>query len=103
MPQIWSLRKGAPTPPPDAVRVDRRTPWGNPVEMRRESERDAACDEFDYYATEKAAREPDWLTPLRGKSLVCWCQSPGDRTPKRCHAETLLRLTNDGERGEGRE
>ncbi len=95
MPCIYSRRRGAEPPPPDAVYVGRPSPWGSIFAMRRESERDAACDEYEYYATEKAAREPDWLTPLRGKSLACWCQSPGDRTPKRCHAQTLMRLAND--------
>jgi len=89
--RIWSLRKGAPAPPPDAVRVDRGTPWGNPSVLRREGERDAACDACERYAVDRLAREPGWLAPLRGKDVVCWC------APKRCHADTLLRLAN----GEG--
>ena len=31
---------------------------------------------------------PDWLEPLRGKDLVCWC------APEACHADVLLKLAN---------
>ena len=83
---IYNLRNGKP--PSDAVLVDRRTPWGNPFPMDDETERDFVCDEFEDYAKKRLTNEPDWLSPLRGKNLVCWC------APKRCHAETLRRLAN---------
>ena len=91
MPRIYNMRKWAHEREPipaDAVRVDRRTPWGNPFIMRRERDRDAVCEQFATYARERVAREPRWLAPLRGKDLACWCW------PKRCHAETLLELAN---------
>ena len=84
--RIYNLRDGKP--PNDAVLVDRRTPWGNPFPMDDEADRDFVCDEFEDYAKKRLTREPDWLSPLRGKNLVCWC------APKRCHAETLRRLAN---------
>ena len=71
------------------IRVDRGTPWGNPFVMGRETERKEVCDKFEQYAVERLAKDPDWLKPLRGKDLVCWC------APKRCHAETLRRLAHD--------
>ena len=101
MPQVYSKRKGAAAIPPDAVYVGRGTPWGNPFQMTHESEnacsigsRAWACTEFEKYAAGRLEREPAWLAPLRGRDLVCWCQSPEDLNPKRCHAQTLIRLAN---------
>jgi hypothetical protein len=56
--------------------------------MRSESERDAVCDKFEAYAVDRAERDLEWLDPLVGKHLVCYC------APRRCHAETLLRLAS---------
>ena len=92
-PRIYSRRKGATPAPPDAVYVGRGTPWGNPYEMLNEAFRDTVCNMFANYAAERLKREPDWLTPLRGKSLMCWCKNAPDSNV-RCHAETLLRLAN---------
>ena len=85
--KIYNLRNGYV--PKEAVLVDRRTPWGNPFVMRGESTRDEVCDAFENYAKGKLVNQPEWLIPLKGKHLACWC------APKRCHAETLARLAND--------
>ena len=92
-PRIYSLRKGAEPPPPGAVYCGRGTPWGNPYPMLNpsKSERDRVCDLFERDAVLRAQAEPDWLKPLRGKSLTCWCK-PTPKSLVRCHAETLLRL-----------
>lgn len=74
-----------------AQRVDRGTDWGNPFIMCREKDRDRVCDLFELYAVWRLTIDQDWLRPLRGKTLACWC------APKRCHAETLLRLANKEE------
>ena len=71
-----------------AVRVDRGTDWGNPFIMEREADRDKVCDLYEQYAAWRLTVEPDWLEPLRGRDLACWC------APKRCHADTLIRLAN---------
>lgn len=70
------------------VKVDRSSEWGNPFIMHNERERDKVCAQFEAYARWRLTIEPDWLKPLRGHDLACWC------APKRCHAETLLRLAN---------
>ena len=72
------------------LRVDRGTDWGNPFVMhqRTQEERGRVCDLYEQYAIWRLTVEPDWLTPLRGQHLACWC------APLRCHAETLLRLAN---------
>lgn len=73
--------------PAGAVYVGRPTEWGNPFHMAEEHQRDQVCDLFE-----------DSLTPefklkikkeLKGKDLVCWC------APKRCHADTLVRIANE--------
>lgn len=75
----------------ECVRVDRRTKWGNPFIMRNASdaERNRVCDEFEEMV---AHWQPETLAAakreLKGKNLACWC------APKRCHADTLLRIAN---------
>mgnify|MGYP000060590371 CR=1 FL=1 len=87
-PQIYSRRAGAIKAPIGAVYVGRPSVWGNPFEAKEESDRDSVCDAFEAYAQKRNTDEPLWLAPLKGKHLECWC------APKRCHAETLLRLAN---------
>lgn len=93
-PKVLNIRDFKPGKwPENTVRVDRRSEWGNPFIMRNDSdkERDRVCDAFE----EMVAK---WLLPetiaalkkdLKGKNLACWC------APKRCHAETLLRIANE--------
>lgn len=44
---------------------------------------------FNDYAEKRLTWQPDWLEPLRGHDLVCWC-----RLTSRCHVDTILRLAN---------
>jgi hypothetical protein len=67
-------------------RIDRATQWGNPFILHDESMRDEVCDAFEEYARHRLLSEPDWLEPLRGYDLACWC------APKRCHGDTILKL-----------
>jgi hypothetical protein len=75
------------------LRVDRGSDFGNPFIMDgfSERERNRVCDLFERYAEWRLTVEPKWLAPIRGHNLACWC------APKRCHAETLLRLANEPE------
>ena len=72
------------------VLVTRGSHWGNPFIMcgHSEQERNRVCDSFEAYAQWRLAYEPHWLDALKGKHLICCC------APKRCHADTLLRLAN---------
>jgi hypothetical protein len=72
-----------------AVRVDRASQWGNPFLPTGEGDRDRICDLYELYAQWRLTVDPHWLDELKGKNLACWC------APKRCHADTLLRLAND--------
>lgn len=70
------------------IKIDRGSEWGNPFVMASERDRHKVCDQFEQYAHWRLTIEPRWIDPIRGQNLACWC------VPKRCHAETLLRLAN---------
>lgn len=96
--------------PPDTVKVDRSTRWGNPHnwadwlaawrselpghgatsgEVGRDDWcRDRAVQAFREDIAEGVIAWP--FQELRGKNLACWCKlgSP-------CHADALLKLAND--------
>ena len=95
-----SRRKGWRMPP-NTVKVDRSTKWGNPFKVGRP---------YLDYATGKVVRPAttaacvlsfsNWINTmpgmrdkisaqLRGKNLACWCK-PGDP----CHADVLLEIAN---------
>lgn len=89
--------------PPNTVNVARPTRWGNPFAVYRtawrgESEYPIRCatpaEAVERFRTmlmraTPEARERDYLSPLRGKNLACWCK-PDDP----CHADVLLALAN---------
>jgi hypothetical protein len=90
--------------PPNTVKVDRSTRWGNPFRIgetvhrgpafsgRDELVRDAddACRMFRRHLFNlRSATE--LVAPLRGKNLACWCAPD---VP--CHADVLLELANKG-------
>lgn len=90
--KVYSKRKNTPkayrNPPRDAVLVDRTTDWGNPFKVGRDGNRTLVIKKFEYYARQRLADEPNWLDPLRGRDLICWC------APLPCHADVLLQLAN---------
>lgn len=91
--------------PPNTVKVDRSTRWGNdfavggdhsyydPEATRATAEQCVTI--FRRFIEAHLECEPDrwrnWLEPLRGKNLACWCK-PG--AP--CHADVLLELAHEG-------
>ena len=88
MPKVYNLyHRNAPA---DAVYCGRGKglQWGNPFVIGKDGDRDTVCDKFDAYAVGRVSQEPNWLEPLRGKDLVCFCAA------SRCHCDTLLRLAN---------
>ena len=91
-----SRRKGWRMPP-NTVKVDRSTRWGNPFPAcdRYTPERSVAL--FRSHAEVNARKDATWLAPLRGKNLACWC-APG----KPCHADVLLELANEQEATRGK-
>lgn len=93
--------------PPNTVKVDRTSRWGNPFRVgepwvRRRMEpgggvkscgpiRDnaQAVRLFKRFTARKANYILDVTEHLRGKNLACWC-----RLDKPCHADVLLEIAN---------
>jgi hypothetical protein len=87
--------------PPNTVKVDRSTRWGNPFRIGLgytvadtvgDFERWICGQPLPYAATQVGA--PPSLEQVRrhlmGRNLACWC-----RIGEPCHAEVLLRLANE--------
>jgi hypothetical protein len=88
--------------PPNTVKVDRSTRWGNPFRVsmlgvpdaatavqlfaRALQQGDLADDHRRFVFTAERIR-----ADLRGTNLACWC-----RTGAPCHADILLRVANNG-------
>jgi hypothetical protein len=77
--------------PPNTVKVDRTTKWGNPfvVDHENDSGPMGAVIRFRVWANVSPGYLDKVREALRGKNLACWCK-PG--AP--CHADVLLELAN---------
>lgn len=98
--------------PPNTVKVDRTTRWGNPFNMAaaidwgfatKASAFRVVVDCFRVWLPGGSKAEGLWqgpqsdaaraafrdLSPLRGKNLACWCALDAP-----CHADVLLELAN---------
>ena len=102
--------------PPNTVKVDRSTRWGNQHDWRGwryawpyreisrrfglaidESGRDEWCRAQAVEAYRKDIATGAMVPPaaeLRGKNLACWCKLPRPGEPDVCHAAVLLELAN---------
>lgn len=97
-PRVWSKRKGASTPPRNAVLVDRSTVYGNPCALPKDARKWTLGAQREYIETTFGAYlrgRPDLVALVRqhlaGRHLVCWC------APLPCHADILLRVAAGGE------
>jgi Domain of unknown function (DUF4326) len=90
--------------PPNTVKVDRTTDWGNPFQVDKDGTQEECVARFaamlrGEFATDvrvTVAEQQAYYTMARrnrgrikGKNVACWCD-PG--TP--CHADVLLELAN---------
>lgn len=66
-----------------AVRIDRKSIWGNPFLVGDDGTRDDVCDLYaaNYFPLKPRLRST--VHTLRGKALGCWC------APDRCHGDHL--------------
>ena len=86
VPNVYNRRH---THPADAIYVGRGSDWGNLYRIGEDGTREEVIEKFEkVYVPAILKKIPDWLEPLRGKDLVCWC------FPKACHADVLLKLAN---------
>lgn len=72
--------------PEGAVAIGRGTVWGNPFLIGADGDRDTVVSKFYHYAKWRLEREPNWLEPLRGKDLACYC------SPNSCHGNAIVML-----------
>lgn len=75
--------------PKNSIYVGRPSPFGNPFKMNSEEERNEVCDKYEKYVNSNPQLIEKIKRELKGKHLVCYC------APKRCHADTLLRIANE--------
>ena len=82
--------------PPDTIKVDRTTRWGNPYRVGMPEVPDAsAAVALFASALARGALPGDTFAPeairaaLRGRHLACWC-----RLAEPCHADVLLQVAN---------
>jgi hypothetical protein len=88
----WTLA-GATTNPNGAMSVTRPGPWGNCYTVEEYGE--AAIQLFEFDLEQILKDEPDYLEPLRGKDLACFCPlEDKDGNPVPCHADILLKWAN---------
>jgi hypothetical protein len=99
--------------PPNTVKVDRTTKWGNPYKEGITPGNYASWFRADLAKEMNSAdgpTDPDhrisihlWnigqnISQLRGKNLACWCG-----LDKPCHADVLLELANSPDIGQAME
>jgi hypothetical protein len=79
--------------PPNTVKVDRTTVYGNDCTVEDYGSVEAAVDMFEHDLAKFSCFHPEdyaaWIAPLRGKNLACWC-----RLDRPCHADVLLEFAN---------
>lgn len=94
--------------PPNTVKVDRTTKWGNPFVVGKSGgtytakvvDRRHAYLLFKSVAFDNASLVVAAKEELRGKNLACWCPKP-DPYEDCCHAAVLLEIANPHPAGEG--
>lgn len=77
--------------PPNTIYVGRPSIWGNPFKVTKYCSQVEAVERFRWLS--KVTSPPklnEYLNPLRGKDLACWC-----RLDQPCHADVLLAMANE--------
>jgi hypothetical protein len=77
--------------PQGSLYVGRPTPWGNPFTVE-EYGREVCLMKYRIWLQEQLAKQPNFLEPLRGKNLVCFC-----KLHEACHADILIEFLAGGE------
>jgi hypothetical protein len=79
--------------PEGAIYVGRPTRWGNPFPPERYGYDDDALAMYEAHVRLLIENSrPDFIEPLRGKDLACWC-----KPSMPCHADVLLKLLGETE------
>lgn len=86
MPRVLNLHHTKGVVPPGAIRVDRRTKFGNRFIKGKHGDRKTVIRLHCASLPETGLLEQ--VDELRGADLCCWCD------PLPCHAHTYLRIAN---------
>lgn len=85
--------------PPNTVKVDRTTKWGNPFIVGHVCYGIKVCDArhsfvlYRSFAPDNERLVSEARAELAGKNLACWCGRL-DPYEDACHAAVLLKLAN---------
>ena len=71
--------------PPNTVYVGRPTCYGNPWKVGTDGNPETVLLKYRKHLELCLLGDPDFLSPLKGKDLACWC-----RLDSPCHADILL-------------
>lgn len=97
--RITLSRKKGWRMPPNTVKVDRTTRWGNPFVVGKDGTALECVIMFRawlYAHIWTQPTPPEVKRLLCGKNLACWCKitdKNGNRVP--CHADVLLEIANE--------
>jgi hypothetical protein len=75
--------------PPNTVYVGRPSKWGSPFKIGVDGSREEVLRKYRTWIIQKLSEQPDFLAPLHGKNLACFC-----KMTEPCHADILLELAN---------
>ena len=70
--------------PAGSVAIGRGSVWGNPFIIGADGDRNTVIAKFNQYMYWRLSREINWLEPLRGKDLACYC------SPNPCHGDAII-------------
>jgi hypothetical protein len=87
MPKVYNKHHG--DAPSDAVYVGRGSVWGNPYPITASVSREKSLSMYETYLKKHPKFVEKIKKELNGKDLVCFC------VPKVCHADILLRISNE--------
>jgi hypothetical protein len=77
--------------PSNAIYIGRGSNWGNPFVIGKDGNRNEVIAKFRAYAEKMLKENPEWLVPLEGKDVYCFC------APLACHGDVLASLVRKGE------
>jgi hypothetical protein len=72
--------------PEGSIYIGRPSKWKNPYKIGKDGTRSEVIDKFEKYASLKLENDPEWLKPLVGKDLYCYC------APEACHGDVIIKL-----------
>lgn len=83
---------------PNAVYIGRgrgeRGKWGNPFKVK-DWGREICLELYREWLKKKLKEKPNFLEPLRGKDLVCFCPIIKDGKYCDCHGDILISMANN--------